>query len=283
MSVNSRTNKRLPRNFHKTFIPERQYIHAMLRYAAAGQEGDYQEIGASTGIPTGSSSGKVSAILDYCRGMNMIRITGKERSSIKRLELTPFGRIVLLEDPHLKEGVTQWIAHLNLCGPLIGADVWYYTFLEGAQMLGTSFSRAKLEEHLSLVYRTQKPNLIGPLVRMYEDEASFFICGALSEEGHTISRKQAPTDSEYGFAYGAWMLQLMADYFPEAGQITVTEYNKKAGVWTIPGWDILSMQRVLDLVERKGIIEVDRHMDPWILRPAAAVIETWGRIYQDLI
>ena len=57
-------HSRLPRNFHKTFKPERQYIHAMLRFAASGQEGDYQSIAAATGIPTGVSSGKVPAILD---------------------------------------------------------------------------------------------------------------------------------------------------------------------------------------------------------------------------
>jgi len=69
-------HSRLPRNFHKTFKPERQYITAMLRFAASGQEGNCQFIAASTGIPTGSSSGKVPAILDYCRGMGLIRLIG---------------------------------------------------------------------------------------------------------------------------------------------------------------------------------------------------------------
>ena len=92
-------HNRLPRNFHKTFKPERQYINAMLRYAASDEEGDYQAIAASTGIPTGTSSGKVPAILDYCRGMGLIRLAVHDRSSIKNPDLTPFGRIVLLEDP----------------------------------------------------------------------------------------------------------------------------------------------------------------------------------------
>lgn len=94
-------NNRLPRNFHKTFKPERQYINAMLRYAASGQQGNYQEIAAATGIPTGVSSGKVPAILDYCRGMGLVRLVGAERSSVKKPDLTSFGRIVLLEDPYL--------------------------------------------------------------------------------------------------------------------------------------------------------------------------------------
>ena len=76
-------HNRLPRNFHRTFKPERQYITAMLRYAASDQEGDIQAIGAATGIPTGASTGKVPAILDYCRGMGLVRLGGPERSAVK--------------------------------------------------------------------------------------------------------------------------------------------------------------------------------------------------------
>ena len=79
---------RLPRNFHRTFKPERQYIHAMLRFAASGREGDAVAIGEATGIPTGASCGKVPAIIDYCRGMGLIVLTGPERSAVKRPELT---------------------------------------------------------------------------------------------------------------------------------------------------------------------------------------------------
>lgn len=70
-------HSRLPRNFHKSFKPERQYIHAMLRYAAAGKSGDYREIASETGVPMGTSSGKVPAIIDYCRGMGLVRLEGR--------------------------------------------------------------------------------------------------------------------------------------------------------------------------------------------------------------
>lgn len=274
---------RLPRNFHRTFVPERQYIHAMLRFAASGNAGDYQEISTATGIPTGTSSGKVPAILDYCRGMGLVRLEGADRSAVKKPELTLFGRIVLLEDPYLKERVTQWIAHLNLCGPLSGADVWYHTFFDGAQSLGMHFSREKLEEHLALIYGKQRIGLIGPLVRMYEDEASFRKCGALYETDGLITRYQAPVGEELAYGYGAWMLQLLTDHFHKCNQVTVTEFDTNAGWRTIPGWDIPNLQRVLQLVERKGIFEVDRHMDPWLLRPNMKADEVWGRLYDDLV
>jgi hypothetical protein len=274
---------RLPRNFHKTFKPERQYINAMLRFAASGQEGDYQSIAAATGIPTGASSGKVPATLDYCCGMGLLRLTGEERSAVKRPELTPFGRIALLEDPYLKAAVSQWIAHLNLCGPLTGADVWYQTFFPGTQALGMTFERTKLESHLSLIYGVERAGLIGPMIGMYEDDAAFRLCGALSETSGKVVRKPGPVSDEFGFAYGAWLLQLMADHFPKTGQVPTTDLDARAGWRTIPGWDIGNHQRVLELIERKGLIEVDRHMEPWLLRPTTLVDIAWKRIYDDLL
>lgn len=275
-------HSRLSRNFHRTFKPERQYITAMLRYAASDQEGDYQAIAAATGIPTGVSTGKVPAILDYCRGMGLVQL-GEENSAVKKPTLTPLGRVVLLEDPYLKTGISQWIAHFNLCGPMIGADVWFHTFFKGSAALGLSFEREKLDSYLSVVYKVEKAKLIGPLIGMYEDDASFRVCGALSETSGTIERKPAPVRDEFGYAYGAWLLQLMAGHFPKAAQVPVTELDAKAGWRSIPGWDIGNHQRALELVERKGLIEVDRHMKPWLIRPAAAVETTWSRIYDDLL
>ena len=276
-------DNRLSRNFHRTFKPERQYITAMLRFAASGAEGDAQAIAAATGIPTGASTGKVPAILDYCRGMGLIRLGGQARSAVKKPELTPFGRSVLLEDPYLKTGLSQWIAHLNLCSPVTGADVWYQVFFKGTQSLGMSFERTKLESHLSLVYGLDKSGLIGPLIGMYQDDAAFSACGALSESGTAIVRRPAPIGDEYGCAYGAWMLQLVTDHFPEQGQISTAELDSHAGWRTIPGWDVGSHQRALALVERKGVIEVDRHMEPWLLRPKMAAEPAWKRIYDDLL
>lgn len=274
---------RLPRNFHKTFKPERQYINAMLRYASSGQSGDYQAISESTGIPTGASSGKVPAILDYCKGMGLIALKGTVRSAVKKPELTDFGRVVLLEDPFMKAGISQWLAHFNLCSPLSGADVWYQTFFAGTQSLGMSFPRIKLESHLGIVYGTQKSGIIGPLIGTYEDEASFKVCGVLSEVNGLVARRPAPVDDEFGLGYGAWLLQLISDHFPKRRQVPVTELDSSAGWRTIPGWDVTSLQRVLELIERKGILEVDRHMDPWLISPHKSPSDAWRKIYDDMI
>jgi hypothetical protein len=91
----------LPLNFHKTFIPERRLIAALLEYAALNKQGDYQNISKETGIPMGKSSGKVPAILDYARGMGLLILENEQAGSIKKPVLTSFGKVVYLEDKFL--------------------------------------------------------------------------------------------------------------------------------------------------------------------------------------
>jgi len=276
------TYNRLPRNFHKTFIPERQYLHAMLHFAARGSSGDIQAIAAETGIPTGASSGKVAPILDYCRGMGLILLP-EGRSAVKKPELTPFGRVVLLEDPFLKEPLTQWLAHLQLCDIYNGAETWYQTFFNGSVRLGMEFRRDTLEDWLASSYNASRGGLIGPLVRMYEDDSSFRVCGVLRENNEKISRKVAPVKEEFAFGYGAWFISMMETIARMGSQVTIAELEEKCGWRTIAGWNLMESQRVLELIERKGVLTVDRHMTPWILRARETAASLWRKIYNELI
>ena len=276
-------NNRLKRNFHKTFVPERQYINAMLQFAASGGEGNYQEIASQTGIPMGVSSGKVPAILDYCKGMGLIDLSNSYNKGTKKPALTTFGRTVLLNDPFLKEGITQWITHFNLCDPISGADVWYHCFLKGFRVLGMSFSIEDVNKYLSMIYKTNKPNLIGPLIRMYQDDSSFNKCNVLQQENDLIFRRIAPITNEYGLAYGAWILELMKKNFSNRNQISITELETQAGWLSITGWDFSGATTVLELIQRKGLLEVDRTMKPWLLRALKDNNEAWKEIYNDMI
>jgi hypothetical protein len=231
----------------------------------------------------GTSSGKVPAILDYCRGMGLLDLKEEKRTRRKSPLLTPFGRTVFLEDPYLKENVTQWIAHLNMCSPINGADVWYEVFFNGENVLGQRFKREKLEEYLSARYGTRNTNIIGPLVRMYEDEAAFQRCGVLAESAGIVSRTAAPIETQFGAAYGAWMIQIISDSFEGISQVTVEELDVSSGLKRIPGWGNSELRNALALAETKGMLKVDRNMEPWIIQISMDRDEAWGRIFDDLI
>jgi len=276
-------HSRLPRTFHQTFKPERQYIHELLEYAAKGLEYDLKNIAKATNIPMGVSSGKVPAILKYCLGMGLIQLkTESTNPKIKKIELTSFGRVVFLEDPYLKCSITQWLCHFHLCRPSGGAEVWHLTFFKGTPILGFSFERETLNSYLRMECGVNKGNLIGPLIGMYEDEASFRKCGALSQWNGTITRKQAPLTDEHARGYGAWLIELINEHFPNQRQVPLDELNKTGGILSLTGWNDVSLITVLSLLERKKIITVDRHMTPWLIQPINSLTEAWKNIYLDI-
>jgi hypothetical protein len=43
------------------------------------------------------------------------------------------------------------------------------------------------------------------------------------------------------------------------------------------------MSDILDMVERKGILRVDRHMNPWILSPMKTAREAYNQMFDDMI
>jgi len=277
-----KTVRRLPRNFHKSFIPERRFIHALLRFAAGRGAGTIQEIAEATGIPTGVSSGKVAPTIDYCRAMGLFTLP-EERSAIKRPELTAFGRVVLLEDPYLKTEITQWLAHLNLCGEETGAEVWYQTFWNGAARLGPVFERESLENWLASMCNTKTGGLIGPLISMYQEDASFAICGALTENGKQISRHTMAIHSEFVWGYAAWLLSTIERIAPHGEQVTLPQIEKACGWRILTGWTSADSDRALSLIERKGAISIDRHMQPWILRAKESAANAWRLLFSDMI
>jgi len=277
-----KTVRRLPRNFHKSFIPERRFIHALLRFAAGRGAGTIQEIAEATGIPTGVSSGKVAPTIDYCRAMGLFTLP-EERSATKRPELTAFGRVVLLEDPYLKTEITQWLAHLNLCGEETGAEVWYQTFWNGAARLGPVFERESLENWLASMCNTKTGGLIGPLISMYQEDASFAICGALTENGKQISRHTMAIHSEFVWGYAAWLLSTIERIAPHGEQVTLPQIEKACGWRILTGWTSADSDRALSLIERKGAISIDRHMQPWILRAKESAANAWRLLFSDMI
>lgn len=271
----------LPVNFHKTFVPERRLIAALLEYTANGKSGTYMEIAAETGIPMGKSSGKVPAILDYARGMGLVDLEPGTDRSIKKPSLTAFGKVVFEEDRLLGMGITQWLAHLHLCLPDTGAIAWYKTFAEGRSTLGSSFSPQQLEEYLVSFFGPGR-NRTGPLIRTYLDDTAFGRASVLRRQSDIVVREKAPLLDEFSFGYAAYFLSLLQDRFAGQFQVTVTDLNEKVRCFDSCLWGDSEITEALALVERTGFISIDRQMRPWILERRADGNQVWVKIYNEV-
>ena len=268
-------------NFHKTFIPERTYIAAMLDFAALGKQGTIKEIAAETGIPMGKSSGKTAPILSYAIGMGLIELNQSENNSLKRPVLTPFGQLVYEEDKFLSEEIIQWLAHFNLCRNDIGAKTWHRVFAQGRNILGTSFNKVQLEDFLRLSFGAGKDRT-GPLVITYTDDAAFARAGVLSEQGVNLERKKAPLFDYYALSYSSYLLNLWEDFFPKQHQVTLTDFACNTFFFDVCFWSQSDMENFLSLLEWKGYITVDRQMVPWIMEKRAVAAEVWPHIFDDM-
>lgn len=271
----------LTTNFHRTFVPERRHIGALLHYAALGQAGTYQEIGAETGIPMGVSTGKVPAIMDYALGMGLIAIANEE-GQIRRPSLTALGRVVYAEDQYLGEGVTQWVAHANLCREDGGAEAWRVVFGEGRDVLGARFGRQQLEDYL-VARLGPGSNRTGPLIRAYTDEAALGRAGVLTASEQTIERGKAPLVEAYATAHSALILGLMEVHFPGDTQVTVTDLSERTLLLDVCLWGGGDVEQLCALLDRKGYVAADRQMRPWVLEKRATADSVWPSLYDDLV
>lgn len=268
-------------NFHKTFVPERRLIAALLEYSAQEKSGTYAEIASETGIPMGRYTGKVPAILDYARGMGLIKLESGGSNSVRKPRLTDFGRIVFLEDRLLGEPLTQWIAHMQLCRHDIGAVAWYRVFAEGRAVLGSSFEPEQLEIYLTNIFGPGQ-NRTGPLLRTYLDDAALRRAMILSQEDAMIRRNRAPLLDEYARGYAAFTLTLLETSFDGRLQVSISDLNNQTCWFDVCLWGTGEIARALSLMEGTGLLSVDRQMQPWIVERRSDAGPAWASVYDDL-
>jgi len=271
----------LPLNFHKTFIPERRLIAALLEYAALGKEGSLQEISEDTGIPMGKSTGKMPAILDYCRGMGLIVVRPGSQKQHKKPVLTSFGEAVYLHDKYLGETLTQWLVHMHLCRDDIGAKAWHEVFARGRNILGASFSTKQLEDYL-VSYFGRGKNRTGPLLSAYFDDAALGRAKVLAIEGDFVTRNKAPILASWAVPYSAYILSLLEAFFPKETQITLTDFSEKTLWFDVCLWQEVDIETAFSFVETKGFITIDRQIRPWLIEKKARAQEIWLRIFDEI-
>jgi hypothetical protein len=238
---------------------------------------------SATGIPMGESSGKMPAILDYCRGMGLVSLRESGIAGYKEIKLTSFGRAVVFEDPHLSEELTQLLCHMNLCRSDRGADLWYVVFNAGSNMLGSSFTQDTLLKYLDGIYGQKKRSPIGPLIRAYTEGAALEKSGVLRQSGEEIQRVPLSLRVVYVRGYGAWLISQLEAHFPQTRQVTVDDFEKAVGMKNVTLWSSDKLEEILFSVERKGLISVDRHMRPHVLIKKANPATVWDHVYEDLV
>ncbi len=281
MSNMDKIEKRLPINFHQTFIPERNYISAIMEFSSKNESATLEQISKKTGIPMGKSSGKVMPTILYAEGMGLIN--SKKMGQELKIDLTDLGKVVFREDKLLKEKFTQWILHLNLCRRRGGAEIWYRTFSESHKILGYRFSRDQLDAFLNNKYGKKRRSLIGPMISMYNEDRSFGRAGCLKQKDNIIIREIPTLDKGFARGITAILMTLIEEYFPDRIQITQDEIEKEAHFFSINGWQDNAISNFLNYTSELDAFDIDRQIGSPMLHKkqnASYLIDT---LYNDLI
>lgn len=271
-----RSKDRLALRFHQTFVPERHYLSALLRFAAEDGYGDNTQISEKTGIPTGKSSGKVPSILQYAQGMELIVTKGKGAN--RQVRPTAWGEKLLGKDPQLSEAVTQWLLHLNLCRRRGGAEIWFRTFGPGSDVLGRQFDRQILDQYLFGLFGVANRSLIGPLQRTYEEPSALKKTGALITEKNVMRRNPAPLTPEFANGWAWFLLTLWDQHFPGDRQAAASDVETETFWGRLHGWNDTQREQALASIQTTGAISIDKQMQPWVLTRKMAAADLTSRI-----
>ncbi len=268
-----------PLNFHKTFIPERHFLQALLTYVAQGKSGSLQQMAEETGIPMGRSTGKLLAIISYALGMGLVCKENSSSSNARRLSLTPFGQSVFLKDSMLSEPFTQWMVHLHLCLPDEGAIAWHMVFGRGTDVLGSRFTTSDLEDYLVRQFGPGR-NRTGPLLRTYLRDEALGRARVLELKNNTVCRNKAPLLENFGTGYAAFATLLMERNFPGLSQVSLTDLENKSRWLSMCLWTESDLETALSLMERTGFVSIDRQIRPYLIEKKYNSEFLWAKVYQ---
>ena len=273
--------ERIGLSFHQTFVPERNCLSSLMKFASQPIEADTEVIAEETGIPTGESSGKVEPTINYGKGMGLLDVS---RGQVKKwqLQLTPLGKIVLLEDQYISEGFTQWILHLHLCRRNGGAEAWHAVFGDSAIELGSSFSEESLKTFLITKFGNRS-NLVGPLLRMYTSEASFVKCGALVEDGSSLKRESAPCVKTHFPGYFYMFSVLWDNLFCGEQQVAYEAFERKTRYFASMNWSISQINSFLDQLADDRLAKIDRQTGSPIILRLSSTDSALHDLYSNLL
>ena len=95
----------------------------------------------------------------------------------------------------------------------------------------------------------------------------------ISDDGQTVNL----------IRYAAWLAECMEFAGRGEGQVSIDELETQAGFARISRWSHSEVHQVLELLERKRLIEVDRHMHPWLVRFLHPSTTLWNRLYEEFL
>ncbi len=267
-------------NFAQTFKPEKQYIGCLLKIAERDEVMTTKQISLETGIPMGTSSGKVVPHIEYCKFMGLIDYE-KEDSNTYKLSITPLGKVVLEEDPGIKEELSLVLLHSMLVRDIDGAPIWDEMYHRIFPKYHGTISIEDAINELNVTYdnKVTRKNF-APFTCSYED--MFSPIEYLTSEDETLKLRYSPKiDKDFVYLYAYILFCYWDEVYTDRIEITADEFAElKFG--SKLNFDIQTEYKVLELLNEKGLIRLNRQLTPYTIMKTTVKEELIKKLYSEL-
>ena len=267
-------------NFAQTFKPEKQYIGCLLKIAERNEFMTTKQISLETGIPMGTSSGKVVPHIEYCKFMGLIDYEKKDSNTYK-LGITPLGKVVLGEDPGIKEELSLILLHSLLLRNIEGAPIWDEMFHRVFPKYHGTISIEDAINELNVTYdnKVTRKNF-APFTCSYEDMFSP-IDYVTTEDEILKLRHTTKIDKDFVYLYTYVLLCYWDELYADRIEITADEFAElKCG--SKLNLDIQTEYKVLELINEKGLIRLNRQLTPYTIMKTSTKEELMKKLYNEL-
>ncbi|MDQ2087089.1 hypothetical protein RBH29_11700 [Herbivorax sp. ANBcel31] len=247
-------------NFHQTFYPDLQHISKInIEIANNYDEITKEEISNITGIPTGKSSGKVEPHIYYSNFMNLIEY---EKASGKyRIIRTELGELVSEEDPYFLEDITKQICNYFLTSKFFGADIWFYICRKLVFQYGNNLSEKLIKESTEKEFNVELLNLT-PFRSCYLTNNSLQSINFIDIDNNIYIFKPLRYNPQYAYAYAYTLIKELEEYDSKRKEFTVNEVFNEI-LWNRGfGWNEDEAMSVIEKISEKGILNINRQLNP---------------------
>lgn len=245
-------------NFHQTFCPDKNYISKLLMKTSDLKLVTKEQISEITTIPTGNSSGKVEPTIEYMKYMNLIDYT--KESNVYTIRKTSLGEVVSREDPYLSEKISLLMLNYFLTSKSFGAEMWYKVLREIPYEYGRNVSTNIVIKEVESYYK--KKVKMGALNSTYINEYSFNDVNIVDIEKENYSYKSIKYNFEEIYMYSYTLIKELEYLDNERKEFTINEIIDDLK-WNLGfGWTKDEAYNVLEKLENKGIVKINKQLNP---------------------
>lgn len=268
--------KKLNVNFNMTFSPDRLSLARLLVYLYENEYSSIDSIKSKTGITNGNQTGKIRPYIDYLSGMGLLDYVYINKEY--QVNLTRFGKSVIIEDPQMSMHLTQWLCHAFMCDLKYGNYSWIAFFNNWNKMENRDIDLISEKFNIDKVKFT-------PLINMYCKEECYGYSKIIKNISGTnkYMRSSAPLINEYLPAYGAFLIYLLKEYFPQKEQVSIFDFENITGFSNRFGWDISESEQLYSELTSLGYIKINALLSPKCIQGLVNLDYAWNEIYSEIL